>query len=148
MTNELKSAHIEKLKKDKLSQVEKLIYPIWGNTNRSELLKSLFNKKALTLVARINDDYIAFINCSIRKEYVEGIDVYPVAYLEGIYVEEKYRKKGLALELIKYCEAWAKKKACQFLASDCLIDNHDSILFHEKCGFKEANRLVCFTKKI
>ena len=47
-----------------------------------------------------------------------------------------------------YCESWAKKEGCREFASDCQIDNTDSLLFHKAAGFEEAGRIICFCKKL
>jgi aminoglycoside 6'-N-acetyltransferase I len=95
-----------------------------------------------------SDKYIGFVQVSIRKDYVEGSSTSPVAYIEGIYVEEPNRMKGIALELINYSEAWGKERGCVEIASDCELDNTISIDFHSKIGFMETNRVVCFIKEI
>ena len=70
------------------------------------------------------------------------------AILEGIFVEEPYRKQGCAKQLLDCCEQWAKEKSCTEFASDCELDNEISRQFHLGAGFREANRIVCFVKKI
>lgn len=91
---------------------------------------------------------IGFAQCQLRHDYVEGTDSSPVGYLEGIFVEEAYRNKGYAKELLKQCEAWAKDMGCTEFASDCELTNTGSLAFHLKMGFEEANRVICFTKKL
>ena len=71
-----------------------------------------------------------------------------MGYLEGIYVAEEYRKHGIARELLSACESWAKSKGCTEFASDCELSNVQSLQFHLNVGFEEANRIICFTKKI
>lgn len=34
------------------------------------------------------------------------------------------------------------------VASDCELDNTDSLKFHMAMGFEEANRVICFKKNI
>ena len=34
---------------------------------------------------------VAFAQCQLRHDYVEGTETSPVGYLEGIFVEETYR---------------------------------------------------------
>jgi len=46
------------------------------------------------------------------------------------------------------CENWAKTKGCTEFASDCELDNVQSLQFHLNVGFEEANRIICFTKKL
>ena len=89
-----------------------------------------------------------FAQCALRHDYVEGTDSSPVGYLEGIYVSEPFRKRGIARELLRACETWAKEKGCREFASDCELSNTQSLKFHLGVGFAEANRIICFTKKI
>ena len=91
---------------------------------------------------------VGFAQCQLRRDYVEGTESSPVGYLEGIYVVELWRKQGLAKALLAACEGWAKGKGCTEFASDCELDNTQSLQFHLKAGFREANRIICFTKKI
>ncbi len=91
---------------------------------------------------------IGFAQCQFRHDYVEGTDTSPVGYLEGIYVAEGYRKQGIARELLTACESWAKTKGCTEFASDCELENVQSLQFHLNVGFEEANRIVCFTKDL
>ena len=55
---------------------------------------------------------------------------------------------GLALELLRACEILSKEQGCSEFASDCELVNEDSLNFHIKAGFTEANRIICFTKKL
>ena len=61
---------------------------------------------------------------------------------------EKYRKQGVARDLLSACETWAKEKGCTEFASDCELSNVQSLQFHLNVGFEEANRIICFTKKL
>ena len=92
--------------------------------------------------------FIAFAYLSLRNDFVEGAISYPIAYLEGIYVKESYRKTGIASELINRAEQWANENDVSQLASDVEIENEQSIRFHKKSGFIEENRVVCFIKDI
>ena len=91
---------------------------------------------------------IGFAQCQLRYDYVEGTETSPVGYLEGIFIKEEYRRRGYAKELLSECEKWAKEKGCKEFASDCEIDNDNSFNFHMALGFNEANRIICFTKKL
>lgn len=94
------------------------------------------------------EQLVGFAQCALRCDYVEGTDTSPVGYLEGIFIKEAYRRKGYAKELLYECEKWAKEKGCQEFASDCEMDNDSSSRFHMAVGFEEANRIICFTKKL
>ena len=91
---------------------------------------------------------VGFAECQLRRDYVEGAETSPVGYLEGIFVLEGYRQRGYAKELLARCESWAGEKGCSEFASDCELDNDTSFSFHLAVGFEEANRIICFTKKL
>ncbi len=55
---------------------------------------------------------------------------------------------GYAKELLTACEAWARAKGCKEFASDCELENIKSFQFHKAMGFEEANRIICFVKKL
>lgn len=101
-----------------------------------------------SFIKYVNDQPVGFANVSLRVDYVEGCETSPVGYLEGLYVEHQYRHNGYATELMKVCEQWAWEQGCQEFASDCLLTNEESLAFHLSCGFQEANRLICFHKKL
>ncbi|MBN2794287.1 MAG: GNAT family N-acetyltransferase [Clostridia bacterium] len=93
-------------------------------------------------------DYLGFIQLSLRHDYVEGSESSPVGYVEGIYVKDEHRRKGIARKLIEFAEEWSREQGCTELASDCELSNTLSIDFHKNSGFTEANRLVCFIKSL
>ena len=61
---------------------------------------------------------------------------------------EEYRNQGIAKQLINACENWSRKNECSEFASDCEFNNNESIILHKKLGFQEANRIICFIKKL
>jgi len=96
----------------------------------------------------IQDGRYSFAQCQLRHDYVEGTETSPVGYLEGIYVREAGRGKGIAWRLLRACEDWARKQGCTEFASDCELTNAESQGFHQAVGFKEANRIVVYVRKI
>ena len=102
--------------------------------------------EAACFIKYVDDKPIAFAQCRLRHDYVEGTRSSPVGCLEGIFVADGYRKKGYAAELLSECEKWAKEKGCTEFAGDRELDNIDSLLFHRALGFEEANRIICFRK--
>ena len=117
-------------------------------TLEEEFKQSLKNKDILFLIKYIDNNPIGFAQCNIRHDYVEGTNSSPVGYLEGIYIKDEYRNSGFAKELLQECEKWAKEKGCKEFASDCELTNTASLKFHLAVGFEEANRVICFKKKI
>ena len=115
---------------------------------RSEFADMIAKPDAAFFLAYAEEIAIGFAQCQLRHDYVEGTESSSVGYLEGIYVADEYRKQGVARELLSACESWAKAKGCTEFASDCELDNTQSLRFHLNVGFEEANRIICFTKKL
>ena len=113
-----------------------------------ELAELLERPDAAFFLAWEEDQAVGFAQCQLRRDYVEGTEHSPVGYLEGIFVEESFRRRGIAGKLLAACEDWAGEQGCREFASDCELDNAQSQFFHEALGFREANRIVCFVKAL
>lgn len=90
---------------------------------------------------------IGFIELSIRP-YAEGCTSDHVAYIEGWYTKPEMRGRGVGAALIHKAEEWAIENNCQELASDTEIDNTAAAKAHERTGFSETGRIVCFKKDL
>lgn len=143
---------IRKAEIQDLSTLAELSCKLWPHHTADEMLteyrKGIVNSEAAFFLAYAGETPIGFAQCQLRHDYVEGTESSPVGYLEGIYVADEYRKQGVARELLSACESWAKAKGCTEFASDCEVDNTESLQFHLNVGFEEANRIICFTKRI
>jgi len=97
-----------------------------------------------------NDDgkLIGFAEVSLRSDHVDGASVSPVPYLEGWFVEARYRKRGVGRALIEAVERWAMARGFTELASDAELRNSLSIRLHKRLGFSEMERNVTFLKKL
>jgi len=113
-----------------------------------EMVELTGDEGAACFLAYEGNEAVGFAQCQLRHDYVEGTDTSPVGYLEGIYVRENFRHKGIARALLTACENWAREMGCTEFASDCELDNTQSLAFHMHVGFDEANRVICFTKKL
>ena len=143
---------IRKAEMKDLTIIAELACQLWPDNTVDEMCSEmgeiLAKLDAAFFLAYAEKVPIGFAQCQLRHDYVEGTDSSPVGYLEGIYVAEAYRKQGIAKALLTACESWAKTKGCSEFASDCELDNTQSLQFHLNVGFEEANRIICFIKKI
>ena len=142
---------ILKAERENLTQAAGLACELWPHNTPDGLLaelEGLSPAESAIFLAEENGIPIGFAQCQLRHDYVEGTDSSPVGYLEGVYVREPYRGRGVARALLRACEDWAAEKGCLEFASDCELDNAGSIAFHLGAGFTEANRIVCFTKRL
>lgn len=132
-----------------VAQLAAQMWPPHTAEDLTDEFNSLLGKTDATVFLCVTDDEpIGFAQCQLRRDYVEGTETSPVGYLEGIFVTEEYRRQGYAAKLLAACEQWAKDQGCTEFASDCQLENTPSLTFHLRCGFQEANRIICFTKKL
>lgn len=143
---------IKKAGEKDVEELAGLAVLMWKNHTIQELAdefsKIIAQENAQFFLKYDRDMPIGFAQCQLRYDYVEGTNTSPVGYLEGIFVKEEYQHKGYAKELLNECENWAKEKGCTEFASDCELENVDSLQFHMAMGFREANRIICFKKEL
>lgn len=143
---------IQRAKWEDAEALANLAIRMWTDHDPADLAEEfrrlVTSDEAVCFIQYVDGKPVAFAQCQLRHDYVEGTETSPVGYLEGIFVSEAYRKQGIAAELLSACEKWAKEKGCTEFASDCELDNEDSFRFHMALGFEEANRIICFRKGI
>ena len=69
-------------------------------------------------------------------------------FLEGLYVRDAARRRGIARGLVVAVEQWARERGCTELASDALLENAVSRNVHGGIGFAETERAVLFRKSL
>lgn len=143
---------IIKAAKEHAGMIARLAVKLWGGHDaeamEAEFCAMLGRADCAVFLCVLDETPVGFAQCQLRRDYVEGTQTSPVGYLEGVYVEEAYRMKGIARELLAACQTWAKAMGCAEFASDCELHNEESLAFHLKVGFAEANRIICFTKTL
>ena len=133
-----------------LPQAGKTALPLSPSHSREEphaTLQDAISDGGAVLLALEGERPVGFAQCALRRDYVEGSSTSPVGYLEGVFVLQEYRRRGIARRLVEACQSWAQLQGCKEFASDCELDNLESQRFHQACGFAEVNRIVCFLKK-
>jgi aminoglycoside 6'-N-acetyltransferase I len=95
-----------------------------------------------------DDDYVGFINVSIRPDFADSSVRAPMGFIETIFVREDYRRYGFGSELVRAAEQHCAANGCRQLSSDSVIENLGSQRFHTACGFKEKGRAVFYVKEI
>lgn len=126
-----------------------LALQLWPDCSAADLTNILQSPREEGFLVKDDEgSAIAFINLSLRYEYVPDAKQSPVAYIEGIYVKDEYRERGVGTAIIRYAQRWALERGCVELASDALIENTASYEFHTKVGFREVERVVFFIKPV
>lgn len=107
---------------------------------RSSHIKKIF-------VAGSQGELVGFIELNIRS-YAEGSSNNAVPYVEGWFVEERFRKNNIGKSLMQRAELWASENAYTELASDVEMDNIHSQEVHKRLGFLEVDKIICYIKKV
>lgn len=114
--------------------------------HRSEV-EELIGEDFCAWVLELNSNPIAFTEASLRA-YANGCDSRPVVFLEGIWVDDAFQRRGFARKLVEKVEEWAKAKGIAEIGSDADLENIVSHRWHEASGFEETERVVYFRKKL
>ena len=111
-------------------------------------IEQLLASKGVVALAHVDQEVAGFAEVSIRRDHVDGTSASPVPYLEGWYVEEKFRGKGVGRALVAFVEDWARARGFVELASDAELWNEESIRLHGMLGFREVGQTVHFVKRL
>lgn len=125
---------------------------LWPDADAGELRAEALawdagNGIALIAVG-LGDRAIGLAEAGLRRDYVNGTESSPVAFLEAWYVDPGHRGRGVGRALIAAVEDWTRAQGCSELASDALLDNTASHAAHAACGFEETERVVYFRKPL
>jgi len=139
-------------------QLVRLREALWPNASADELARELLQilqgKAPVTLphiilVSEASDGTIAgFLEIDLRS-HADGCNPSrPVGFIEGWYVSENHRQKGIGRKLLAEAEEWARGQGCAEIASDTWLDNVLSQRVHEALGYEEVDRCVHYRKTL
>jgi aminoglycoside 6'-N-acetyltransferase I len=142
-----------KIKKEDFGEwleMRKILWPKHSEKQLKAEIENIFSSKRQEVFFCINekDEYIGFVEVSIRNDYEVDSTAKSIGYIEGIFIKKTYRKMGIAKKLIELAEKWAEKKGCKEMGSDTKPQNKSSRMFHRRMGYKEKDIIVQFLKKI
>jgi aminoglycoside 6'-N-acetyltransferase I len=107
---------------------------------------------SLPLVVFVAEDdqgtLIGFVEVGLRSHADACDPSRPVGYVEGWYVTDAWRRRGVGARLIQSAEDWARGLGCVEMASDVLLDNDGSQRAHQALGFEVVDRCVTFRKRL
>ncbi|MGE0212548.1 MAG: N-acetyltransferase family protein [Parvibaculaceae bacterium] len=118
------------------------------HTEIAEEMQAYFARNAsgeAALIAECGGKSCGYVVVGTRS-YAEGCASSPVAYVEALYVDPEWRRKGAGRALLAAAETWARARGFSEIASDATLDNAGSVAMHVACGFDEMERIVCLRK--
>jgi aminoglycoside 6'-N-acetyltransferase I len=138
-----------------LAQMRALLWPDTGAEQHFRELDTILSRPmigTLSLAILVSEDengaLIGFLEVGLRS-HADGCDpARPVGFVEGWFVQEQFRNRGVGRELMRSAMDWARAQGCLEMASDALIDNEGSHRAHEALGFEVVDRCVHFRKEL
>ncbi len=94
------------------------------------------NEDNILLIAKQEENVIGYAYCKIN-ELPGGPVISKVTLLDGIFVEEKYRKQKIATKLINECKNWSTKIGATYFEIKVTKENINASKLYEQIGFKD-----------
>nr|ADC35791.1 aminoglycoside N(6')-acetyltransferase type 1 (aaC(6')) [uncultured bacterium 282] len=89
-----------------------------------------------------------FLQVGLRS-HADGCDpAHPVGFVEGWFVLESLRRRGIGRAMMRAAEDWASSQGCKEMASDTWIDETISQNAHQALGFEIVDRCIHFRKPL
>jgi aminoglycoside 6'-N-acetyltransferase I len=141
-----------------LEELADLCFALWPESpreeHRGELVETLAGRNPSTLpltyfvAEAAGGEVVGFLEAGLRS-HADCCDVSrPVGYIEGWYVEETWRRRGVGRLLVEAAEKWAREQGCREMASDSLIENALSEEAHTGLGYEVVGRSVLYRKML
>jgi aminoglycoside 6'-N-acetyltransferase I len=120
--------------------------PIYSET---EIRRTIEDPALASFLVFLNEEPgpIGMIELSLRN-IVDGCSSTPVAYIEGLYLIEKYQGQGLGKEMMAFIKKWAREQGCTELAVDTELEKERAQKFYLREGFEETYRVVQFRMEV
>lgn len=143
--------------RDEIAKMCTLLWPETSVEENCQELDLLMNSgMSGTLPARIfvscdsdnKEALTGFLQAGLRS-HADGCDIaQPVGFVEGWFVYEPLRKRGIGKALMQAAEDWSRGHGCIEMASDTWIDHTLSQKAHQALGFEVVDRCVHFRKPL
>jgi aminoglycoside 6'-N-acetyltransferase I len=116
--------------------------------HRLELTVALARKELRAFVAESSEgSLLGFAEASVRP-YANGCDRKPVPFVEGVWVEEDFRRREVGRYLMEAVVTWARDAGYREIGSDCELNNTGSQAAHAAWGFEETERVVYYRRTL
>jgi aminoglycoside 6'-N-acetyltransferase I len=118
-----------------------------GEEHAHDIDDMLRSDRAWGFIAEVDGTPAGFAELAIR-DYANGCASRPVPFLEGIFVREQFRRRGVGARLIAHVEEFVAARGFMEIGSDADIANSASHSAHHGWGFVETERVVYFRKML
>lgn len=150
---------VRPLERDDVEAVARLRAALWPDAPQDDLAREVVDlvdgrprsTLPVTTLVAVDDargEVLGFADVGLRS-HADGCDpVRPVGFLEGWFVRDDARRRGVGRALVAAAEAWARAQGAREMASDTWVDNEASVRAHLALGFEVVDRCVNFRKPL
>ena len=141
---------------EQLAHLRETLWPESSAEKHAQELRLLLGGKAaqvltmpLTIFVAERGDgmLIGFVEVGLRS-HADGCDPsQPVGYIEGWFVAEDHRHRGIGRKLLAKAEDWARSHRCVEMGSDAIIDNELSQRAHEALGYEVVPQCLKLSRR-
>ncbi len=145
--------NIKKMRKRKkyIEDVASLMCELWQENDFEGFyshIKGCLKHEYTILIAYKDNLPVGYIELNITASYEEKYSQFPIMNICGLYVSTQMRHCGVASELIKASEEYAREKYCTRISSDYFDYNTASANLHQKMGFQITSRRINVIKDV
>lgn len=114
------------------------------NIKSNYIVKGFFEKiynndNNVIFCAKIDKVIVGYIYCRFDSD-CNGPMLHQEALIDGLYVKNEYRRRGIASNLIAHAKKWVKDKNIENLYINVLEGNMESMNLYYKNGFKNFEK--------
>lgn len=118
------------------------------NINKNYIVNNWFEnlyniENNVLYVAKENEEIVGYIYCKINTRE-NGPTNNLEALIDGLYVLEEYRKKGIATALINKAKQWCRNKNVKYIMINVLEDNKTALNLYSKLNFNDYEKTLRF----
>jgi aminoglycoside 6'-N-acetyltransferase I len=120
-----------------LARLREALWPESSAAEHAKELQRILARAALgatplvVFVADSNGKLVGFLEAGLRSHAESCDPANPVGYVEGWYVAESHRRRGIGRSLLDEAESWARQQGCKEMASDAQMHNEISQRVHD-----------------
>ena len=145
-----------------INEYHRMRYSLWPYHTEKDLYDEMLNilkgenfyKNELSwtvfVVVREDGNLGGFAEITLYPE-LSYSESKPVAYIEGWFIDDDLRRKGIGRKLIDTVESWAFEKGCTEIVSDVEEENIISQKSHIALGFNKLHsedKCIFYKKKL
>lgn len=112
----------------------------YSDIGKSYFQKRIENDASIVLLAEVDKKVVGYLVAFIDSYPFRSVN--PIAEIENMFIEEKYRKHGIGKKLIDETKTIAQKRGAKRIKVAAFAQNSPAIHFYRTCGFNDFETIL------